>query len=155
MNLQSWAHRAEITASFAVIVTLVFLLLEVRNNTMAIERQANLDRAANLSAPFLATPDLSRVLAKVKAVDGVEPLTQAFSERYDLSVEESVLWSRHLFVIWGGLEADYLYSGSSEKLDRHIEDLLSYPDVQIYWEHNYVWHTEDFRLYVESIRADQ
>ena len=155
MDIQSWAHRAEITASFAVVVTLVFLLLEVRNNTMAIERQANLERSAGINASFLTSPDLARILAKVKVVDGLESLTQAYSERYDLSAEESIVWSRHLGIIWSGIEADYLYSGSSDTLDRYIDDLLSFPDEQIHWEHSKVLYDEDFRSYVEGIRADQ
>jgi hypothetical protein len=71
MNLQSWAHWSEITASYAVVETLIFLLVEVGNNTRAIERQANLDRSASISASFLTSPDLARILAKVKAVDGL------------------------------------------------------------------------------------
>ena len=155
MNLQSWAHWAEITASFAVVVTLVFLLVEVGNNTSAIERQANLDRSTSMSASFLTTPDLATILAKVKAVDGFSPLIQAYSERYNLSAEQSILWGRHLDTIWAGLEGDYLYSGPSDMLDRYIEDLVSYPDEQIYWEYMDVFFTAGFRTYVESIRGDQ
>jgi hypothetical protein len=155
MDLQAWAHRAEITASFAVVVTLVFVLFEVRNNTVAIERQVNLDRSAILSAPFLASPDLAEILAKVKAVDGLPPLTQAYSERYNLSVEQSIVWERHLYSIWDGLQADYLHSGPSEILDDYIRDLLSDPDEQMYWEHLAGFYTADFRSHVESTRTDQ
>jgi hypothetical protein len=153
MNLQSWAHWSEITASFAVVVTLIFLLVEVGNNTRAIERQANMDRSASISASFLTTPDLAAILAKVKAVDGLPLLTQAFSERYDLSVEQSILWVRHLDTIWMGLEGDYLHSGPSDLLDIIVEDLVSYPDEQMYLEHVDALFTADFKLYVESIRA--
>jgi hypothetical protein len=95
------------------------------------------------------------VLVKVKAVDGLEPLNQAFSKRYDLSPEESELWGRHLSAIWDGLQADYLYTGRSEQLDHFIQSLLSYPDNQMYWEFESAWFAADFRSYVESVRADQ
>jgi hypothetical protein len=155
MNLESWTQRAEIIASFAVVVTLVFLLLEVRSNTLAIERQAHLDRAESMAAPFLATPDLARVLAKVKAVDGMEPLNQAFAKRYDLSAEESIVWVRHLSAIWDGLQADYTYTGQTEQVDQFARSLLSYPDNQMYWKFQGAWYSADFRSYVESILANQ
>jgi hypothetical protein len=107
MNTQAWAQRAEIVASCAVVVTLVFVILEIRSNTAAIERRATLDRATSLSAPFFMSPDMPAILAKVKAVDGLDPELQAFADRYNLSAEESILWTRHLGEIWEGLQADY------------------------------------------------
>jgi len=41
MRLQQWANWAEIIASFAVVVTLLILIQEVRGNTLALERQAD------------------------------------------------------------------------------------------------------------------
>ena len=73
MKLQQWAHLAEIGASVGVIVTLLLLLQEVRGNTAAIERQASLDRTTAWTAPFFPSSDLPDILAKIKAVDGVEP----------------------------------------------------------------------------------
>jgi len=154
MNLQAWAQRAEIVASCAVVITLIFLIAEVRNNTLAIERQATLDRTESLASPFLTNPELARVLAKVKKVDGAEPLTRALSERYALTAEESILWARHLHAVWHGLEADYLYSGPSEWLDRYVKGLLLFPDGQIYWQYENAWHDADFRSYVERTREN-
>jgi hypothetical protein len=154
MNTQAWAQRAEIVASCAVVVTLVFVILEIRSNTLAIERQASLDRASGLSDPFFTSPDMPGILAKVKAVDGLPPLYRTFADRYDLSVEESILWERHLLIVWTGLEADYLYSGPSEPLEILILDLLSYPDNQVHLEYTKQWFTDEFASYVDSVQAD-
>jgi hypothetical protein len=60
----------EIAANLGVIVTLVLLVAEVRNNTLALERQALLDRSAAMNYPFLENPLMAEILADIKAVDG-------------------------------------------------------------------------------------
>ncbi len=153
MKLQQWANWAEIAASVGVVVTLVFLLQEVRGNTLAIERQASLDRAASWTAPFFPSEDLPDILAKVKAVDGLNPGYQALVDRYDLTVEESILWDRHLASIWVRLETEYLYDGPSEGLERTVKGLLSNLDNQVYWEHQTLARDE-FVEFVEDVTRD-
>ena len=152
MKLQQWAHWAEIGASVGVIIALLLLLQEVRGNTLAIERQASLDRGAIWTAPFFPSSDLPDVLAKIKAVDGLERVDQAFVDRYNLTAEESILWTRHLASIWTSLETEYLYDGPSEGLASLIQDFLAYPDEQLYWENDQVFFTAEFQSYVESVR---
>ena len=152
MKLQQWAHWAEIGASVGVIIALLLLLQEVRGNTLAIERQASLDRAAIWTAPFFPSPDLPDILAKIKTVDGLEPVDQEFVDRYNLTAEESILWTRHLASIWTRLETEYLYDGPSERLASLIQDFLTYPDEQLYWENDQVFFTTEFQSYVGSVR---
>ena len=45
MDLDKWTHFAEITASIAVVASLIFLTLEIGDNTRAMERQSLRDRA--------------------------------------------------------------------------------------------------------------
>ena len=152
MKLQQWAYWAEIAASLGVVVTLVLLIQEVRGNTKALERQATLDRATSITFPFFASPELPAVLAKIKAVDGLGHLSQAFVERYDLTPAEAILWQRHLIDVWMGLEADYSLSGESQELESAIRFRLTFPDNQVYWEHSVPFSGADFREYVEGVR---
>jgi hypothetical protein len=154
MNTQEWAQRAEIVASCAVVVTLVFVIVEIRSNTAAIERRSILDRASTLNTPFFTSPDMPTILAKVKAVDGMDPIPQALADRYSLSAEESILWERHLNEIWIGLEADYLHGGPSEHLEWPIRGLLSTPDNQLYWDLVGSEFSAEFSSYVDSFRPD-
>ncbi len=135
MKLQEWAHWAEITASVAVVVSLVFLTGEVSENTLALERQAIRDRSAAINTPFLNDSQVPAILAKVKAVDGWRSLVQAYVERYSLTYEEAGIWTRYLSVVWTGLEADFILDGESLALKNRVKSLLSWPDDQMYWEY--------------------
>ncbi len=135
MKLQEWAHWAEITASVAVVVSLVFLTGEVSENTLALERQAIRDRAAGINAPFLYDSPIPAIHTKVKAVDGSRSLIQAYVERYSLTYEEAGIWTRYLNVVWTGLEADFILDGESLSLKNRVDELLRNPDDQMYWEH--------------------
>lgn len=156
MKLQQWAHWAEIIASLAVVVTLVFLLREVRGNTLALERESALDRATAIDAPFMANSEMASVLTKIKIVDGSEPYEQAMVERYDLTYEEAIMWGRHLALIWSGLEADYALSGESQGVEDRIQMLLSFPDNQVFWEHTGPeLYSAGFQAYVDRVRDDR
>ena len=104
MNTEKLAHWAETISSLAVVVTLIFLVHEVQRNTGALERQAPVDRAAAFNAPFFEATELASVLAKIKEVDGTEMVPSATSERHGLEMNEAILWDRHLWQVWTGLE---------------------------------------------------
>lgn len=154
MDTQKWVAWAEIVASIAVVVTLVFLTYEVRQNTMAIERQTNLDRQSRLIDPYLESPLFRSVYAKIKAKDGREPRVAAFIGRYDLTDEDAVLWVRHLDENWTGLETDFLQFGSSDELDDLISGFLKFPDGALYWDVSMKTgrFSQAFRNHVESLR---
>ena len=66
---------------------------------------------------------MGQILAKVKAVDGREPNVAGFMEAYGLTEGEGASFTRMLGRIWGGLEADFLYSGPA-LVEPSIRDLL-------------------------------
>jgi hypothetical protein len=134
MKLERWAHWSEIGASLAVVVSLVFLIQEVRTNTKILERQAVLDRTQAFNAPFFADSPLPSILVRIKAVDGADPVEQAFAERYDLTAEEAARWVRHLALLWTTLEADYRVNGMSPSLEAVARGLLESRDNQLFWE---------------------
>jgi hypothetical protein len=124
----------EIVASVAVVITLVFLIYEVRQNTVAIERQTVLDRQSRLVDPYLTSSDFRAVYTKIKEKDGRESRVKALVDRYELADEEALLWVRHLDENWKGMEADFLQYGPSPDLDRLIAGFLTFPDAAAYWE---------------------
>ena len=134
MKLERWAHWAEIAASLAVVISLAILVQEVRRNTAAIERQAVLDRATAVNAPFMDDSPLPAIFAKIKAVDGTDAIDSAFVDRYDLTVEEATRWARHLSLIWQALEADFRARGTSPESERMIRALLAEEDNQLLWK---------------------
>ncbi len=153
-RLEQWSHWAEIVASVAIVISLIFVLLEVRYNTVILERQASLDRAQAFNAPYLNDSPLPGILAKIKAVDGMEPLEAALMERYDLTFEEAVRWGRHLSLLWTVLESDYRANGGSPELAGVAHALLGSPDNQLFWDNGAPQVTDgDFFGYVAALRA--
>lgn len=154
MKLQQWAHWAEIVSSIAVVVTLVFLIEQVHDNTRALDRQATLDRVNAVNASFLAAPALASVAARIKEVDGADPGPRAYEERYGLTPAQAILWDRHLALLWMGLEADFQHLGQSGEVAAWVRGLLATEDNRLYWQANRSWHGPDFRAFVDGIVAE-
>lgn len=134
MNLQKWTQLSEMAAALAVVVTLVILIQEVRTNTLAIRQQGLDQRATNVAQPFLDPAVLPRLYAKVKSVDGgVDPDVAAFMARYDMSMEEALQWTRHLSMLWRGVESEFLINGRSPTLDLWIRQAFRSPDIGLAW----------------------
>ena len=153
MKLESWAHWAEIAASTAVVVSLVFLTLEIRDNTRALEGQAVRERAAALNQAYVESPLAPSILAKIKGVDGPEPAEALLIERYGLTYEEAGIWARRLADVWTGLEAEFIRDGQSQGLQDRVQLLLLYPDVQVFWDSGAIQIQDaGFRQYVWRLR---
>ena len=149
MSDRKWVHWAEILAAISVVVSLVLLVIEVRGNTRALERQILLDRSANVSAPFTSGPELLEAFEKIKEIDGWRPEDEAFMRRYGLAADQAVAWNMFLLHVWRGLEADYAYSGPSEDLAASIRSLFSFPDNQLFYRPGIF--SAEFAEYVESV----
>jgi len=156
MRLKEWVPAAEIVTSLAVVITLIVLILEIRQSNEIQDRQMRADRISILNDPYLTSPGLAKVYAKVKAVDGLEPVAEAFIDRYSLTAEEAVLWSRLVQSVWLTWHSQFLFAGPSDALEKDIRNLFHYPDVQIVYRIN-----EDsalspqFIAYVESFVREE
>lgn len=156
MKLDRVAPWAEVLANLGVIVSLLFFVREVQDNTQTLRIQAAEERAAALSRPILTNPGLADILAKIKTVDGYEPNAVAFVKRYDLTYAEAVIWIRHLGEMWSGLEAEYAQLGPSQQLEQRIRQLLAVPDQALWFDTGAPdWYLgNEFRTYATSLRAE-
>jgi len=131
IELRTWVDIAEIAASLAVVVTLVILVVQIREASLIEQRQSFIRAAEWDAAVFLQSDVLASALSKVKAVDGIEEGIQEFMERYATSYEQAAAWNRYLVLNWSGIQADYLYHGRWDGLDQRIRHNLEWPDQQI------------------------
>lgn len=152
MKLKKLALIAEILASFAVIISLVLLLLEIRGNTLAMERQTEMAHYDSLFNAFVEPTALMSAMVKIKAVDGIEADVAAFMSTYDLSETEATAWSRFQLLIWAGMQQRFVYEGPSKQLAEEISQLLRFPDVVLFLEHSPP--PEAFMSYIESVKMD-
>lgn len=156
MKIERIALWGQVLGNLGVVATLVFLALEVRDNSKALRSRAFLERNATLAQPFLSDSELPAVLAKIKSVDGPEPLEESYMRRYELSYSEAAIWTRHIVALWTTLEAEYALLGHSEGLRDRIRLLLAYPDQALFFDGGGLdWlSSSDFRSYVERVAAE-
>jgi hypothetical protein len=153
MNQAKWKDYAELVGFVAIIISLVVLIIEVRQNTLATERQIALDRAAAMTSPFFDS-ELASILAKIKSADGADPNIVAFIEAYDLSYREAVIWERHLWYAWEVLAAEFEADGPSPSLDASVLAMLINRDNQLYVTHSGKFRfSDDFRDYVTTLQG--
>lgn len=151
MKLKKVALITEIVGGAGILVTLIILVFEVRENNSLADRQIRLDRANARAALAVNSPYIPTIIAKIKAVDidAVSPGAAAFMDRYDLTYEEANRFSTYLRRQWRGNEADY-YAGTPD-LDRTVRQQLNWPDQKLYWEHARPGFSEEFVTYVHSL----
>lgn len=152
LNLKKLALTAEVVASLGVIITLVLLLLEVRENTMTMERQTETAHFNLLFTSLIEPSILRSAYTKIKAVDGAETTVAAFMATYDMSEAEAVVWSRYQLMLWGGMQLNFVYDGPSDRLAKEIRQLLQFPDIVLFLEQNTL--SEEFMSYIESVKID-
>ena len=143
------------TLGFLGVMTgLVFVGIEIQQNTRVLRREAALARAASLTEPYLGDSPLPAILELIKSVDGFDPQTSPFMEQYDLSYQQALIWTRHLFQLWFGLEADYMLEGVSPGVENRVALLLGAPDNQLFWEviDPLVFSSPQFVAYVGGVR---
>lgn len=153
MNQTKWKDYAELAGIVAIIVSLVVLIIEVRQNTLITERQIALDRAAAMTSPFFDS-ELPSILEKIKSHDGLDLNIVPFIEAYDLSYREAVIWERHLQYAWAVLEAEFEADGPSPSLDASILAMLSTRDNQFYVTYSGKFRfSDEFRDYVRTLQG--
>ena len=133
MRLEKSALWAEILGGAGILITLIILVFEVRENRSLIERQMRLERA-NLAAELtINSPYLPDILAKMKLVDteAISSPIKAFMDQYDLTFQEAARFTTLLQRQWFGFEADY-YAGTPD-LEREMTRMLKFPDQQLFW----------------------
>jgi hypothetical protein len=152
-----WVDIAEITASVAVVVTLLLLILQMRES----DEQARVHNALRMAQwdaqMFLQSDQLPVISAKIEAASNPHFMRE-FRKRYDLSIEEAAIWNRWLFLMWKSLEAEFLLVGPSNELAERIRLSMSYEDQQLVilpalTSMNPLFH-EKFKRYVDSLIDD-
>lgn len=144
----------EILTGISIVITLALLTVEVRGNTRALERQIRMDQGQSIAEPVLESEVLRQAYVAVKARDGREAEIAAFMERYGLTEEQAIAWTRFLFWTWTSREADFEYLGRDPALQATIAGLLTFPDNALFWEISGPGFSPEFQEWDEEIRAE-
>ncbi len=156
MRLKLWVDVAEITASLAVVATLVILIVQIRESNDIEQAQAALRQAQWDAQLFLMSDQLPNILAKIKNVDGHD--LQPWMEQYDLSYAEAALWNRWLTLMWRGMEIDFMLLGPNEQLNQMIRNSAAWPDQQLFMHGAFfpgtTFFSDEFARYVSELNDD-
>ena len=154
MNWDAIGALGEIVGAIAVVVTLAYLAIQIQQNTRMMRREAHLDRTRHIADPLIDSPaQLAKTLGKISEKEGSrEPVTLEFMKEYELEYEEAVSFLRYLHRLWFGYEADFLYTGRSDQLDKIISGMLTFPNCQLFWHYEKEWlFSPEFVAYVDSL----
>lgn len=145
----SWAALgaiAELLGALAVVVSLLYLAMQVKESTRQARRDAGRDLAARISDVSLAVaadPELGRLLV----MGGADP------DR--LSPGDQARFRGLMNSLFRGLEQQFLLRGegalddeSWAAVERMVRDWIALPGVQAYFLDRGSWYTDSFLAYV-------
>jgi hypothetical protein len=153
MKLKEYALIAEIVGGFAVIIGLVFVGLELRQNTIAQRVTATQTLVENYSnAADFFVRDTESACIHVRGNKGLENLTGVERIRYSIgtfnvlrAVEQLHFYSLEGMVdqrIWRGFQ-------------RQLDEVMRYPGVMQYWQLRRDWFSDEFQEFIDGIHKRQ
>ena len=148
---------AEIVSGLAIIVTLVILIQEVKNNTNTIQLQIAEQGSAAANMPFINPESLPDIYAKIKEIDSdqLDEIVKLYVDKYGMSVQEAIQWSRFVGMSWRVEENNFVINGPSDELALRINAILTRRDQKLYYDTNsFLGVASGFRRYIETSRME-
>jgi|GEM_PF-1864967 len=133
MDLENINQWLSLIANLVVLVGIIFLAIEIQQNTNAARYEAVLAQQEIINGPFTNTDRLPEILAQVHEVQGGDNVPIELSETYSLSMADSLRMARYLTQIWQTNEANWLLLGEDETICIFSNVLLRAQDNEIYW----------------------
>ncbi len=149
-NIDSAAKLAEIVSALAVVITLIYLTIQVQDNTMALENQGHYNALSIAQAPIVMVVDNSD-LARIVEKGYINPDSLA-------SIDQLRFYD-HQFLSFNGWEYLY-YANQSESIpkslwigaDGYFSELINTkPGLIKFWALYKHAFAEPFKSYVENI----
>ena len=151
-NLESLASLGEIVGAIAVVVSLLYLAVQVRQNTRA-QRLENasriLDRTASMQGALSRDPAMSVLFSK-----GV-------SDPSKLTPQERIQFTWAMYEFFGALEFMFLAANENsipeeiwQRWSSAAAWWLTFPGVQAWWNVRPIPFADSFSSYIESLLDD-
>ena len=151
MKLKEYALVAEIAGGIAVLIGLVFVGLELRQNTLMQRVTATQALSVDYeNAVDALGKDTDTACIYVRGINGLTNLNGI--ERYRFFV----LW---FHVLRAGEQLHYysLEGMVDERIwrgyERQLQEIFRYPGVQQYWEIRKDWYSDEFQNFVKGLIA--
>lgn len=151
-DLEALANLGEIVGAVAVVVSLIYLAVQVRQNTQA-QQTENFSRALDRVAAIQAALSQHSETAVIFAKGVADPSKLTPKERIQFT------WS--MYELFGAFEFMFLLSKKNsipddvwQRWSSAVAYWLSYAGVQTWWRARPIPFTNSFTAYIESLRQD-
>ncbi len=149
MNWEAIGAAGEILGAVAVVVTLLYLALQVRHNTLATSsstQQIHLDAWNAMSTMIIENQEVARLLSMSdEEIAALDPVQQVRLEWFATKV--FALWE-HVYadILTGLLDAAY-----GNAFERYYRDITRKPIFMEFWDSHRDWYYEEFVAHVDQV----
>lgn len=151
-QLESLANLGEIIGAIAVVVSLIYLAVQVRQNTRA-QRTENFSRALDRVAAMQANLSQDSETAVI--------FSKGVMNTSDLEPRERIQFTWAMYELFGTFEFMFLASKADaipeevwQRWSSAVAWWLTFPGVQTWWRVRPIPFTDSFTSYVESLSRD-
>ena len=151
-NLESLASLGEIVGAIAVVVSLLYLAVQVRQNTRA-------QRLENASRILDRTASMQGALSRDSAMSVL--FSKGVSDPSKLTPQERIQFTWAMYEFFGALEFMYLAANENsipeeiwQRWSSAAAWWLTFPGVQAWWNARPIPFADSFSSYIESLLDD-
>jgi hypothetical protein len=149
MDLQTLANIGEIVGAITVVLSLIYLAVQIRQNTQA-QRSENysraLDRLAAMQSSMAQDPEFAKMFSK--GAVGTEQLTSRDRVRFTWSCYEAFGAFEFMF---HASRTDAIPDEVWKRWSAAVAWWLTFPGVQTWWATKPTPFTDSFTSFVESL----
>ena len=152
MNLQSLANLSEIVSGVAVVITLIYLALQIRQSTRAVQTEnyaRTLDRISTMQSSLSQNSDIA--LLQSRGMADTSKLTTLEKTQFSWSMLE--VFGAYEFMFHAS-ETNDIPAEVWQRWSLVIALMMTLPGVQTWWKINPSPFTKSFTAYIESINSD-
>ena len=149
-NMDSVALFSQIISALAVVISFIYLTIQIKDNTKALQNQSHYNALSLAEAPIVMTVDNAE-LARIVEMGYINPDS--------LKSVEKLRFYDHQFLSFNGWEYLY-YAHQSESIPENLwlgadgyfsELIYTKPGLKIFWSEYKHAFAEPFNSYVENI----
>ena len=155
MSLEDLGNLGEFVGAIAVVITLVYLALQIRQNTAHLSQntrtvqlsalEANVESGNRVREMLILNPDVAELY--LKGLQGYLQLDRPERLRFGMLVENLMGALQASYVRYVSLEID---PGKLEGIAAQLDSMLRHPGVREWWSRNRADHRSEFNELVRE-----
>ena len=149
MNWDVIAAIGEIVSALAVVVSLVFVGFQVRQNTVATERANARQTASDHERSLVNFLDEKIADIVLRGLEGLDGLTQVERYRFDIATS---IWLEAIEQAFADSKLDSFPKDLLVAYTNRLYIILDRPGGLAWWEQRQAWFSPSFRAEVERLR---